>query len=143
VNNRLLKNKPVVVAIVVVLVVAVVIAVIAIAGGGSDDPTDASSTTLVQGAGGSSPSIAGSIVTIVGTVQRIDPSGDFLINDGHVDYAVAMSTAAEVTDLTGAKLSPDAIQVNSSVQVTGALTGSTITAHTVVVPSSPAPPPST
>jgi hypothetical protein len=148
VTSTLLKRRAVVAAI--VAVVAVVILVIAVAAGGSDhsavsptSPSSSSSSTLVRGPAGSAPSIAGSIVTIVGRVQRVDPSGDFVINDGHVEYTIAMSTAVKIADLTGAGLSPDVIQANSSIQVTGALTGSTITAQTVVVPTSAATPPTT
>jgi uncharacterized protein YdeI (BOF family) len=152
VTGTLLKRRAVVAAI--VAVVAVVIVVIAVAAGGSDgpaaSPSSSPSPTLVQGPAGSAPSVAGSIVTIagnivtiVGTVERVDPNGDFAINDGHVDYTIAMSTKVKIADLAGADLSPHAIQVNTSIQVTGALAGSTITAESVVVPASAPTPPTT
>jgi hypothetical protein len=134
---RLPKDRRVVAAIVAAIVIAIVVVVIAVSG--SDDPAvppKVTSSTLAQGPGGSSPSVAGTIVTIVGTVQKLDPSGDFVINNGHVDYTIAMSPLVKIADLGGTQLSPNVIQVGTSIQVTGALAGSTITAQSVVVPTS-------
>jgi hypothetical protein len=141
---RLPKDRRVVAAIVVVLVIAIVVIVIALSGSNDQAiPPKVTSSTLAQGPAGSSPAVAGTIVTIVGTVQKLDPSGDFVINDGHVDYTIAMSPAVKIADLGGTQLSPDVIQISTSIQVTGALAGSTITAQSVVVPTSGATSPPT
>ena len=74
-------------------------------------------------------------VTIAGQVRQVLDNGDFVINDGKVDYTVAMSSSTKVVDLNGAEASPDDIQVDGSAQVTGLLSGTTITAETVMVPT--------
>jgi len=137
-------RRATVAAVVGALAVAIVIVVMAL-GGSDDTPAPAQSTTssVAAATGGSSPAIAGNIVTVVGTVQKVEPSGDFVINDGHVDYTIAMSPAVKIEDLGGAELSRDAIQVSTSIQVTGPLTDSTISAQTVVVPTGVATPPTT
>jgi flagellar basal body L-ring protein FlgH len=77
---------------------------------------------------------AGSIeVTIAGQVRQVLANGDFVVNDGKVDYTVTMSATTTILDVNGAQASPDDVQLDGSAQVTGLLSGSTITAETVTV----------
>ena len=75
------------------------------------------------------------VVTVTGLVMQIFSTGDFLLNDGHVSYTVAMSLTTKVVNLRRREVPVQFIQVANSVQVTGLLTGSTITAQTVLVPT--------
>jgi hypothetical protein len=72
---------------------------------------------------------------VTGLVMQIFSTGDFLLNDGHVSYTVAMSLTTKVVNLRRREVPVQFIQVANSVQVTGLLTGSTITAQTVLVPT--------
>jgi hypothetical protein len=80
------------------------------------------------------------VVTVAGTVKTVLPDGDFVVDDGRTDYTVAMSSEPTIVDLDGATAASDLIQLGGSVQVTGTVSGTTITAQTVIVPIRPAPP---
>lgn len=137
---------------VVLVVVAVIVVVIVIASGGSDSSdtagssvTSSSTATTVSSAVASStaptttPSpiaTAGSVVvTIAGQVRQVLANGNFVVNDGKVDYTVTMSSTTKVVDLNGAEASPDGIQVDGSAQITGLLSGTTISADSVTIPT--------
>ena len=98
----------------------------------STSSTTSSTTTQVP-----APTVtAGTIeVTIAGQVRQVLANGDFVVNDGKVDYTVTMSSTTTVLDVNGAQASADAVQVDGSAQVTGLLSGSTIAAETVTVPT--------
>ena len=79
---------------------------------------------------------AGSIeVTIAGQVRQVLANGDFVVNDGKVDYTVTMSSTTQVFDVNGADATTHDVQLDGSAQVTGLLSGSTIVAETVTVPT--------
>jgi hypothetical protein len=132
--RRLLKGRVLVVTI--VLVVAIVVVVVLVASGGSDSPAVAPGVTTTQASASTS---AGAVVTVVGTVNKLIPNGDFVVNDTHSDYTIVMSSNPKVVDLTGVTATAAAIQLDDSVQITGTLTGSTIEAETVIVPTKPEP----
>ena len=80
--------------------------------------------------------IAGTIeVTIAGQVRQVLANGVFVVNDGKVDYTVTMSSTTTILDVNGAPATADDVQVDGSAQVTGLLSGSTIAAETVTVPT--------
>ena len=80
--------------------------------------------------------IAGTIeVTIAGQVRQVLANGDFVVNDGKVDYTVTMSSTTTILDVNGAPATAADVQVDGSAQVTGLLSGSTIAAETVTVPT--------
>jgi hypothetical protein len=135
--RRWLKGRALVVAI--VLVVALVVVVALVAFGGSDSPKGG----RAPGAGSVSTPAGAVVVTIVGKVNTILPNGDFVVNDGHADYTIAMSSTASIVDLNGAVVTAKLIQLDGSVQITGTLEGSTISAQKVIVPTSQEPAPTT
>jgi flagellar basal body L-ring protein FlgH len=140
---------------VIAVVVAVVVAIVLIASGGSGSsgttgssvaagssaPAGSSVTTSAASTSTSTVpqatvTTAGTIlVTIAGQVRQVLANGDFVVNDGKVDYTVAMSSTTKVVDLNGAAASPDGIQVDGSAQVSGLLSGTTIAAETVMIPT--------
>lgn len=79
---------------------------------------------------------AGTIeVTIAGQVRQVLANGDFVVNDGKVDYTVTMSSTTIILDVNGAPATAADVQVDGSAQVTGLLSGSTIAAENVTVPT--------
>jgi hypothetical protein len=132
-GRRLLKGRALVATIVVGL--AIVIAVVVLATGGSDSPTAAPGVVTTQASASTS---AGTVVTVVGTVNKVLPNGDFVANDGHTDYTIVMSSA-KIVDLNGATVAAERIQLDESVQIIGTVSGSTIAAETVIVPNKPEP----
>lgn len=122
--------------------VALIIAVIVIASSGSDETpgtTSASSTAT------SAPSTtAGAIiVTIAGKVTEVQDSSKFVVNDGKTDFSIVTSAATKFVDLQGGVISANNVEVDGTVQVTGAIVGSTITAGTVLFPNGAGPAPAT
>jgi hypothetical protein len=106
---------------------------------GSSDPTGTGSTpndpvTTTAPAAETSTTFAPNVVTIVGRVNAVAANGDLALNDGNADYTISMQVSPKVTNLGGAEVSKDLIQVGGQVQVTGLLTGSTIDAQTVIIP---------
>ena len=94
--------------------------------------TTTSSTTTTP-----APTVtAGTIeVTIAGQVRQVLANGDFVVNDGKVDYTVTMSSTTIILDVNGAPATAADVQVDGSAQVTGLLSGSTIAAENVTVPT--------
>ena len=74
-------------------------------------------------------------VTIAGQVRQVLANGDFVLNDGTVDYTVAMSSTTIILDVNGAPATAADVEVDGSAQVTGLLSGSTIAAENVTVPT--------
>ena len=74
-------------------------------------------------------------VTIAGQVRQVLANGDFVVNDGKVDYTVTMSSSTTILDVNGAPATAGDVQVDGSAQVTGLLSDSTIAAETVTVPT--------
>jgi hypothetical protein len=72
-------------------------------------------------------------VTVLGNVQAIFASGDFLLTDGPTTYTVSMSTTTSIVNLLGHIVPSQFIAVGGAVEVTGPLAGSTIQAELVVV----------
>lgn len=101
----------------------------------SDVTSSAAPTATTTHAAAPAGTTGSTEVTIAGQVRRVLDNGDFVINDGKVDYTVAMSSSTKVVDLNGADASLDDIQVDGSAQVTGLLSGTTINAETVMVPT--------
>jgi hypothetical protein len=75
------------------------------------------------------------IVTVTGQVMRIDPNGDFVLNDGRVGYTVVMSLTTKVINLRGREVPRQFIQVANSVTVTGLLRAPMMDAQTVLIPT--------
>lgn len=132
----------------------VIVALVASGCSGSSDsskspPSSAPGSTVISGSSAVTSSTApstteapaptvtaGSIeVTIAGQVRQVLGNGDFVINDGKVDYTVTLSSSTKVLDVNGADASADDIQLDGSAQVTGLLSGTTIAAETVTVPT--------
>jgi hypothetical protein len=79
------------------------------------------------------PAAAGSPFT--GYVQQVDSTGDFILASGAVSYTVVMSPTTAVVNLRGRAITRLFIRVSGSVQVTGTLAGSKISAQSVLVPT--------
>jgi hypothetical protein len=144
--RRAPKRRALVAAIVLALVVAIIVAAVAL--GGSDAPKTApaggASTTTQVGATQPSQTTPGVIiVTVAGSITKILPNGDLGLNDRRVDYTITMSSSPKIVDQNGADVTRDVIQVGGTVQVTGTLTGTTIAAQTMIVPTNPEPVPTT
>jgi len=96
--------------------------------GVSPTPTQAQAPTTT-------PTPAPPVVTVAGEVKQILSDGDFVLDDGHQEYTIAMSSTAKIVNLSGHEVTRQLIQVVGSVQVTGTLSGSTISAQTVLIPT--------
>jgi hypothetical protein len=75
------------------------------------------------------------LVTVVGTINRILPNSDFVVNDGHQDYTIAMSSTAKIVNLKGGDVTRQFLTLGRTVQITGTLSDSTIRAQKVVIPT--------
>ena len=141
----------------VALAILVVVGVIAIAAsGGSDSPTTQSSAGATAAPADTQPAqpvasgapqpsqpigtAVGAVVTVAGSIKTLLPNGDFVVDDGGNRYTVVMSPATTITDIDGARATADLIQLGGSAQVTGTLTGNTLIADAVIVPTRAAPP---
>ncbi|HEX3089727.1 MAG TPA: hypothetical protein VHQ23_13820 [Ilumatobacteraceae bacterium] len=156
-TKRAVRSRTRVVVVAVALGVLVIGAIVA-AANGSDSPAAPATVPSTVAGVASQPDATGAtkssqpaeaatgapadqiVVTVAGTVKTVLPDGDFVVNDGHTDYTVSMSSAPSIVDLDGATAAADLIQLGGSVQVTGTVSGTTITADTVIVPIRPAPP---
>jgi hypothetical protein len=98
----------------------------------SPAPTQAQAPTTAPT---TAPTPAPPVVTAAGEVKQILPNGDFILDDGHQEYTIAMSSTAKIVNLGGKEVTRQLIQVVGSVQVTGTLSGSTISAQTVLIPT--------
>jgi hypothetical protein len=81
------------------------------------------------------PTVAPAIVTIVGTIDRLLPDGEVVMNDGQTDYTVGMSATTKLRNLRGDEVTHDFIQLGAQIQVSGTLTGSRILNPTIVIPT--------
>jgi|KBSMisStaDraftv2_1062788.scaffolds.fasta_scaffold286070_2 hypothetical protein len=74
-------------------------------------------------------------VVVIGYVQQIQPTGDFVLDDGRVRYTVVMSPTTSVVNERGRAASRLFIRTSGALTVTGELVGSTINAQSVLVPT--------
>ena len=81
------------------------------------------------------PTVAPAVVTIVGTINRLLPDGEVVMNDGQTDYTVGMSATTKIRNLRGNEVTHDFIQLGAQIQVSGTLTGSRILDPTVLIPT--------
>ncbi len=81
------------------------------------------------------PTVAPAVVTIVGTINRLLPDGEVVMNDGQADYTVGMSATTKIRNLRGNEVTHDFIQLGAQIQVSGTLTGSRILDPTVLIPT--------
>ena len=79
--------------------------------------------------------VAPAVVTIVGTINRLLPDGEVVMNDGQTDYTVGMSATTKVRNLRGNEVTRDFIQLGAQIQVSGTLTGSRILDPTILIPT--------
>jgi hypothetical protein len=75
------------------------------------------------------------LVTVVGTINKILPNGDFVVNDGHQDYTISMSSTVKIVNLKGGDVTRQFLTLGRTVQITGTLSDSTIRAQKVVIPT--------
>ena len=136
-SRRLFNRRARITGLVLAVGAAILIAVPALSGsdGAAVATTVASTTAQVAATAGSSPLVGGGLVTVVGTINKTLANGDLVVNDGHVDYTITLTSTAQIVDLTGVAVARDRLHVDQSVQITGSLSASTITAQTVLVPS--------
>ena len=81
------------------------------------------------------PTPVAALVTVAGLVTQLSAAGDFILTDADTSYSVAMSRTTKVINLPGREVPRQFIKVAGSVQVTGTLSGSTISAQTVLIPT--------
>ena len=67
--------------------------------------------------------------------MQIFANGDFILSDGPHRYNVVMTLTTSAINLRGREVPRQFIQVAGSVTVTGPLSGSTITAQVVSIPT--------
>ena len=100
-------------AVVFVIVAAAAVPFLDLGGGAPGAATSAvgvatTSTSISAGSGASSlptaSTVAPAIVTIVGTINRLLPDGEVVMNDGQTDYTVGVSNRAMST---GCRVSTD------------------------------------
>jgi hypothetical protein len=70
---------------------------------------------------------------ITGTVMQVYSTGDFVLDDGHGALTVLMQANTSVLNLKGSEVIRQYIQSSNTVQVTGSLSGTNLTAQTIVV----------
>ena len=78
------------------------------------------------------PAASGPAV-ITGTVMQVYSNGDFVLNDAHGAFTVVMQASTSVINLRGSEVIRQYIQASNTVKVIGSLSGSNLTAQTVVV----------
>ena len=81
------------------------------------------------------PVAAGPQTTVNGHVTQIYPTGDFVFNDGQVDFVVVMSPTTAIINLRGTQVPLQYIQVTGALQITGVFVGAKFRAVTVLVPT--------
>jgi DNA/RNA endonuclease YhcR with UshA esterase domain len=74
------------------------------------------------------------VITIVAAINKIADNGDLVVNDGNGDFTVVMSPSPKVVNLDGKAVGKELIQVGLSVQITGLLTGTSVSPQTIVIP---------
>ena len=129
-------------AVVFVIVAAAAVPFLDLGGGAPGAATSAvgvATTSTSAGSGASSlptaSTVAPAIVTIVGTINRLLPDGEVVMNDGQTDYTVGMSATTKIRNLRGNEVTHDFIQLGVQIQVSGTLTGSRILDPTILVPT--------
>jgi hypothetical protein len=131
-------------AVLFVIVVAAVVPFLDLGGDASGRATSAvgpaaTSTSVAVDSTASSvptaPTVAPAVVTIVGTINRLLPDGEVVMNDGQTDYTVGMSATTKLRNLRGDEVTHDFIQLGTQIQVSGTLTGSRILDPTIVIPT--------
>jgi hypothetical protein len=70
---------------------------------------------------------------LTGLVMQVYSTGDFVFYDGHTTLTVVMLANTSVINLRGSEVIRQYIQTSNTVQVTGSLSGSNLTAQTIVV----------
>jgi len=99
-------------------------------------PTQVSTPSTASPTQVSTVPAAGATPTVItGYIQEIEPTGDFVIEDGGVRYTVVMSPATSVVNLRGRAASRLFLRTSGAVTVSGALNGSTISAESVLIPT--------
>ena len=141
--ERLVVNRPSP-AVLFVIVVAAAVPFLDLGGDASGGATSAigavtTSTSIPVGSVGSSlpttSTVAPAVVTVVGTINRLLPDGELVMNDGQTDYTVGMSATTKIRNLRGDEVTRDFIQLGTQIQVSGTLTGSRILDPTILVPT--------
>ena len=131
-------------AVVFVIVVAAAVPFLDLGGGapaGGASPVGAATTSISVSVDESTSSlptastVAPAVVTIVGTINRLLPDGEVVMNDGQTDYTVGMSATTMVRNLRGNEVTRDFIQLGAQIQVSGTLTGSRILDPTILIPT--------
>ena len=74
------------------------------------------------------------VITIVAAINKVADNGDLVVNDGNADYTVVMSPSPKLVNLNGKKVGKELIQVGLSIQITGLLTGTSLSPQTIVIP---------
>ena len=129
-------------AVVFVLVAAAVVPFLDLgdgaSGAGALAVAAATTSTSVDEAPTPTPTastVAPAVVTLVGMITKLLPSGEIVINDGQTDYTVGMSSTTDIRNLSGAAVTRDFIQLGVQIQVSGTETGSRILAPTILIPT--------
>ena len=78
-----------------------------------------------------------SLVTIQGQITKMLADGSFEMSDGTNRYTVALPPTTKIVDLKGADVVRGLIVAGIAVQVTGALSGTQISAQNVLIPNVP------
>jgi hypothetical protein len=98
-------------------------------------PGSSQAVTPTQAQGPTAPPGTSRPATITGLVMLIYSTGAFRLSDGKSQYTVDMTLTTSVINLRGREVPRQFIQVAGSVTVTGSLSGSTITAEVVAIPT--------
>ena len=131
-------------AVLFVIVVAAAVPFLDLGGGapaGGASAVGAATTSIavsVDSVASSLPTastVAPAVVTIVGTINRLLPDGEVVMNDGQTDYTVGMSAATKIRNLRGNEVTHDFVQLGVQIQVSGTLTGSRILDPIIVIPT--------
>src|SRR4249920_3330417 len=102
---------------------ALAIIVLAVGGCGAARPTSGPSSSTTSRTPASAP-LESAQTAVIGYVQQVYPTGDFVLDSGQVSYTVVMSPTTMVVNQRGRAISRLFIRAPDSVQVTGVLVGS-------------------
>jgi phosphate-selective porin len=133
------KKQSVTVPLLLALICALVEATCAGAATQTGSPTVATQPTQTSlpthGPLQDSPPSVSVPITLTGQVMLIYANSGFLLSDGKTSYTVDMAPTTSTINLRGREVPRQFIQVAGSVTVTGRLSGSTITADVVAIPT--------
>jgi hypothetical protein len=101
--------------------------------GSAANPTGSATTTTAVAP--TDQSFAPAVVTRVVTVTKIASNGDLEVTDASGGFTISMASKPKIVDLAGKSVASDVIQVGLTVQVTGLLEGSNMTAQNVIIPT--------